>query len=86
MSGFSFNIQTNRLINCSSSNAYSGLKLQKILKYGCTLGGLLGLAFGAVACYIQIDAEEKNERTESADSDANLTKSKAKSLEVISNE
>lgn len=59
-----------------------GLKIMNILKYGCTFGGLLGIIFGSVACYLQ----------EGGDNETVFTPRKfvespnVKSIQVITNE
>lgn len=35
--------------------AFSGLKLQKFLKYACTYLGFIGFLYGLAACYMQAD-------------------------------
>lgn len=44
------------------------------------------MAFGAVACYLQMDSEENDNRADSAKSDMNLTNPKVQAIEVISDE
>lgn len=56
------------------------------MKYGCTFLGVLGLIFGGVAGYMQMDNEENETRSMSASSEAALTNPKVQSIEVISNE
>lgn len=63
-----------------------GLKLQKLMKYGCTLAGLAGLVFGAIACYMQINNDNVEMKSNSANSDTALTDPNVQSIEVISNE
>lgn len=44
------------------------------------------MAFGAVACYLQMDSEGNENRADSAKSDMNLTNPKVQAIEVISDE
>lgn len=63
------------------------LKVQKLMKYGCIIGGVLGLICGAIAGYIQ--TEEGNEmHMISAKSDMNefVDNPNVLSIEVICNE
>ncbi|XP_031619154.1 sensory neuron membrane protein 1-like [Contarinia nasturtii] len=63
-----------------------GLKFQKILKFGGILGGIVGLGFGAVACYMQMDDKDEIKDDLSAKSDTQLNNPKVQSIEVVSNE
>lgn len=58
------------------------------MKYGCIIGGVIGLIFGAVAGYIQTDDEKNEIRAISARSDTNglVDNPKVQSIEVVSNE
>lgn len=56
------------------------------MKYGCTLAGLAGLIFGAIACYMQMeDSKPTKLNLNSGQSDKTLTIPNVQSIEVISN-
>lgn len=64
------------------------LKLQKLMKYGCIVGGIIGLILGGIAGYIQTENERNETRMISAISDTNeLTiHPKVLSIDVMSND
>lgn len=43
------------LISIETNFGFSGLKLQKFLKYACTYFGFIGFLYGLAACYVQAD-------------------------------
>lgn len=64
------------------------MKLRILIKYGCAIGGVLGLMLGAIACYFQIESESNEVRMISAKPDTNglVINPQVLSIEVISNE
>lgn len=56
------------------------------MKYGCTLVGLAGLIFGAIAYHMQMEDNKPTKlNLNSGQSDMTLAKPNVQSIEVISN-
>lgn len=65
---------------------FRGLKIQKFMKYGCTLVGFAGLVFSGIAYYMQMDDNKPTKLNfNSGQSVKALANPNVQTIEVISN-